>query len=400
MGDKKFEVLWDKPVRQMVDGCYHTLYRIIAMKSFATFFDYVNKGDFGGYVSSEKNLSQEGTCWIFPHAAVIEDARVKDDAVVADYALIRNSAQISDSVFIADRAKVLGNAVVVDNATVLDNAIISDEARVSGAAIVRDNAVVKGHSVISGLSVEDNSVIDTSSTIKSEMGLPITISGSSIIKNLGHPINNVFDESLFSFEIRDAVLTTPEDCCIVPLKLNSSNASCVVPLHHNQKEFLVKYNSLNGPMIYNSIDRKISTMEEFKKESLIAFEVFEDENPTTARMIEPFVKWFKNYDTKDNSVFKALAEKLLEHDKSITTPSRYIANYLELHIMILPWLLGENSHVASKIKIATLISKIIEKGTLDIRSKELLDFGDIIFVNETLCPFLLLLDTNTIILNL
>ena len=141
-------------------------------------------------------------------------------------------------------------------------------------------------------------------------------------------------------------------------------------------------------------------MEEFKEESLRAFKVFETESPTTARMIEPFVRWLKDYDTKDNSVFKALAEKLLEHDKSITTPSKYIADYLELHLIILPWLLGQNPPVTSKIKIATLVSKIIEKGTLDIRSKELLDFGDIIFVNEILCPFLLLLDTNTIILNL
>lgn len=400
MDDKKFEILWNAPVTRIIDGCCHTLYKIVALKSFSTFFSYVNKGDFGGLVSGEENLSQEGNCWLFPSSAVIENARVYNSAVVAGSAIVKGSAKISDSALVSKNAKVSGNAVIAGSSTVSDNAVISDEARVLGASVVCNNAIVKGHSVISGLSVTDTSVIDTNSTIKAEMGLSITISGSSIIKNLGHPINNVFDESLCSFEIRDAFLTTPEDCCIVPLKLNASNDSCVVPLHCNKKEFLVKYNSLNGPMVYNSISKKISTMEEFKEEGLRAFEVFEDESPVTAQIVKPFVEWLKNYDTKDNSVFKALAEKLLEHDKSISTPLKYIVDYLELHLMILPWLLGQNPPVTSRIKIATLISKIIEKGTLDIRSKKFVNFGETIFVNEVLCPFLLLLDTSTIILNL
>ena len=37
-----------------------TLFRIEALKDFGN----VNKGDKGGYVQSDENLSQEGDCWI------------------------------------------------------------------------------------------------------------------------------------------------------------------------------------------------------------------------------------------------------------------------------------------------------------------------------------------------
>jgi hypothetical protein len=37
------------------------LYRIQALKDFG----YVKAGDFGGWVESESNLSQEGDCWIY-----------------------------------------------------------------------------------------------------------------------------------------------------------------------------------------------------------------------------------------------------------------------------------------------------------------------------------------------
>ena len=48
------------------------LYRIIALKDF---FD-VKKGDIGGYVQSEDNLSQEGDCWVYDQAKCMDDAKI------------------------------------------------------------------------------------------------------------------------------------------------------------------------------------------------------------------------------------------------------------------------------------------------------------------------------------
>lgn len=71
----------------------------------------ISVGDLGGYVESESNLSQAGTCWIFPDAQVWGGAHVADDAVV------RGSARISGTTRIIDHA-IIWNTVMPGNATV------------------------------------------------------------------------------------------------------------------------------------------------------------------------------------------------------------------------------------------------------------------------------------------
>ena len=44
------------------------LYRIQALRDIPEM--NVSVGDIGGFVASEKNLSQDGTCWIFRDASV------------------------------------------------------------------------------------------------------------------------------------------------------------------------------------------------------------------------------------------------------------------------------------------------------------------------------------------
>ena len=51
------------------------LYRIEALKNFG----YVNKGQKGGFVQSEKNLSQSGICWIYEDAKVFNNAYICRD---------------------------------------------------------------------------------------------------------------------------------------------------------------------------------------------------------------------------------------------------------------------------------------------------------------------------------
>ena len=65
--DKKYTLTNDSIV---VDG--KTLYRIKALRSFSN----VNKGDIGGYVESESNLSHNGNCWVSGYAKVFGNAVV------------------------------------------------------------------------------------------------------------------------------------------------------------------------------------------------------------------------------------------------------------------------------------------------------------------------------------
>ena len=50
------------------------LYQIQALKDFGN----VKAGDLGGWIEKEKNLSQEGDCWVYDNAQVFGDAEVSD----------------------------------------------------------------------------------------------------------------------------------------------------------------------------------------------------------------------------------------------------------------------------------------------------------------------------------
>ena len=52
------------------------LHRIKALKDFGN----VKKGELGGYVESERNLSQEGNCWVYDNARVYSNAKVFGNA--------------------------------------------------------------------------------------------------------------------------------------------------------------------------------------------------------------------------------------------------------------------------------------------------------------------------------
>ena len=59
-----------------------TLFQIKAEISFGN----VSKGELGGYIEKEENLSQEGNAWVSGDARVFGDAMVSGDARVSGYA--------------------------------------------------------------------------------------------------------------------------------------------------------------------------------------------------------------------------------------------------------------------------------------------------------------------------
>ena len=78
---------------KLTDECItigkHKLYRIEALKDFGD----VHKGEKGGFIGSEVNLSQYGDCWVYGNARVYGDARIYGNAEVvnnADYIVFKN----------------------------------------------------------------------------------------------------------------------------------------------------------------------------------------------------------------------------------------------------------------------------------------------------------------------
>ena len=73
-----------------------TLYRIEALRDFID----VKKGDKGGFIEKEENLSQISDCWVY------------GDAMVYDYARICGNAKVYDDAIVCDDMVVCGDAVV------------------------------------------------------------------------------------------------------------------------------------------------------------------------------------------------------------------------------------------------------------------------------------------------
>lgn len=133
----------------------------------------ITAGDRGGFVTGYRNLSQQGECWIEPHASVVGEAHVGGDAYVggsarvSGFATISETSRVIDSASVSDHAHIKGAAEVSSAAhvagytTIEGQARISGHARVLGEAVVRDDATVNGHALVSG-----SAVIKDSATVR------------------------------------------------------------------------------------------------------------------------------------------------------------------------------------------------------------------------------------------
>ena len=126
----------------------HILHRIRALRDFGDVrseFDDVYKGDLGGWIESESNLSQDGKCWVSCNAEVYGNAEVFGDAWVYDDAKVYDDACVYGDAWICENAEVYGNADVYDawvggDAKVYGNAEVYGSAEVYGDAHIVTNA--------------------------------------------------------------------------------------------------------------------------------------------------------------------------------------------------------------------------------------------------------------------
>lgn len=128
-----------------------TLHRIIATSKFAD----VNIGDKGGWVESERNLSQDGLSWIYDESAVFADAVVQGDAMVLLNAMISDHAIIKDSAIISFGSKVSGSVVISGDSHLTDYAIVTGNLVIEDSHIM-GNRVIDGTGNIKGVSMQFN----------------------------------------------------------------------------------------------------------------------------------------------------------------------------------------------------------------------------------------------------
>ena len=165
MANKKYEFTGETITLRGI-----TLHRIRAIVSFSL----VHKGDVGGWIEGECNLSDEGSSWVYGDATVCEDAKVYGNAVVRGKAVIMGNAVVMDNAVVGGDAVVSGNAAVYDDAAVSGNARVYDNAMVHGNAEVSGNAEVGGTAVVSG-----NAVVGYNAVV----GGNAVVSGNAVVKD-------------------------------------------------------------------------------------------------------------------------------------------------------------------------------------------------------------------------
>ena len=116
------------------------LYRIEAIADFGD----VKKGDKGGFIQSEDNLSGLGECWVYNDASVSDNAWVSGDAKVLNYARVSRAARVYGS------AEVSGDSVITDNAVVSGDAKVGSQVQVRGDAKIYGKSSVRGTTGLDG----------------------------------------------------------------------------------------------------------------------------------------------------------------------------------------------------------------------------------------------------------
>lgn len=119
------------------------VYRIRALRDIPT--QRVRAGDLGGYVESERNLTQYGDAWIANNATAADRSRVEGSALIKDHSIIADYAVIKGSAVVGSFSTIKGHAVVRDNARVMGSSVIEDEVLIEGDLNIRQTTMLSGN---------------------------------------------------------------------------------------------------------------------------------------------------------------------------------------------------------------------------------------------------------------
>ena len=145
--NRKYELT---DIRQSVSISGESLYRIKALKEFVNEATgvVIEKGQLGGFVQSENNLSHSGTCWVDESARVFNNARVTDDAYIGGESMANKNTVIKDSAIVTGAAWITQSAKISGNAYIRDMAFIKGEAEIGGTAEVTGHHTIGGNTVL------------------------------------------------------------------------------------------------------------------------------------------------------------------------------------------------------------------------------------------------------------
>lgn len=163
MEDKKYEL-----VPETVTKLYgKSMYRIRALKDFSD----VKKGQYGGYIESEENLSQLDNCWIYDDSIVGLGARVIDNAVVKDASKVIGGSEVSGDAIVEKCSLIDGSSEVSGQSRVIDSLITNASYVIYKSVVNRDSMVYQG-------SVVSNAIVGPETTIRNGASICFDVNSS------------------------------------------------------------------------------------------------------------------------------------------------------------------------------------------------------------------------------
>ena len=194
MNNKKYEILMDE--ENTIEWKGHTLHRIKALIDF----NDVRKGDIGGYVEKEKNLSQYGDCWIYNNAKAMDSSRLYDNSAMYDYSIMFDNSIMRDNSEMHDDSELHGNSAMYNNSMMFDNSSMHDSSIMYDSSEMHDNSTLNNSAKLYGKLF---SKVDDFIEIQNPQGRLVTCvrKGDKILYNVG--CQDEIDEETFKWRIEN-----------------------------------------------------------------------------------------------------------------------------------------------------------------------------------------------------
>lgn len=107
-----------------IKAIYRNNRKIILRQIQANFsFWYIKKGELGGFVENENNLSQTDFSWIYPECYLLGETRVQEDSMVIGTSFIENSLVINSHIC----NTILYNDCIIKNSSINQSEISNVE---------------------------------------------------------------------------------------------------------------------------------------------------------------------------------------------------------------------------------------------------------------------------------
>lgn len=347
------------------------------------------KGALGGWVESEKNLSQEGTCWINDEAMALNNAKIIDSAIISDFSVAKDNAVV------AGYSNMTGNSIICNSARIgakmircgeaHDNSIICDNAivlgKIEGFAKICNNAMIDRNSIVkdnacvgTSVQIKGSSIVGKNSLLRGNDSSDIVIKDSYIMcgSNL-NIISVLFSENenkkQCKININNETIFFPDQIRIIPIETFSSKniALTVSPKSWSIENICAS----NGKELLKRLKETINLSEVSLIESFSCFNTIYDhidkKDDFTAVFSENAKKTLNNILASEDSKITIILNK--KHNTTVNTISLYY--WAQLFSLIYCAKNFQDLSGSQKSKTENYFKNIINSSTLNIKNKEI-----------------------------